>query len=160
MINWIQGSPLGRKFKALVSHDGTFVADAKISTEELWFMQREVAPLPLPTHKSQTPPFLKRKLTLLLRKFNGTFWDARQNYRRWDPSAPERIRQFATPMLVIHSDKDYRLPVSEGLSLFNVLQERGVPSRFLNFPDENHWLVSLLLIYHVHVELGVGLTRC
>ena len=43
MINWIQGSPLGRKFKALVTHDGTFVADAKISTEELWFMQREVS---------------------------------------------------------------------------------------------------------------------
>nr|AAB67282.1 secreted dipeptidyl peptidase [Aspergillus fumigatus] len=115
MINWIQGSPLGRKFKALVSHDGTFVADAKVSTEELWFMQRE---------------------------FNGTFWDARDNYRRWDPSAPERILQFATPMLVIHSDKDYRLPVAEGLSLFNVLQERGVPSRFLNFPDENHWVVN------------------
>lgn len=42
MINWIQGSDLGRKFKALVSHDGTFVADAKVSTEELWFMQHEV----------------------------------------------------------------------------------------------------------------------
>lgn len=44
-------------------------------------------------------------------------------------------------MLIIHSDLDYRLPVSEGLSLFNILQERGVPSRFLNFPDENHWYV-------------------
>lgn len=42
-------------------------------------------------------------------------------------------------MLVIHSDKDYRLPVSEGLGLFNVFQERGIPSRFLNFPDESHW---------------------
>jgi dipeptidyl aminopeptidase/acylaminoacyl peptidase len=130
MINWIQGSPLGRKFKALVSHDGTFVADAKISTEELWFMQHEVCPPP--------PPLYSRANSNCL-KFNGTFWDARENYRRWDPSAPERILQFATPMLVIHSDKDYRLPVAEGLSLFNVLQERGVPSRFLNFPDENHW---------------------
>lgn len=44
-------------------------------------------------------------------------------------------------MLVIHSDKDYRLPVSEGVALFNVLQERGVPSRFVNFPDESHWYV-------------------
>lgn len=42
MINWIQGNPLGRKFKALVSHDGTFVADAKISTEELWFIEHDV----------------------------------------------------------------------------------------------------------------------
>ncbi|KAL4809838.1 putative dipeptidyl-peptidase 5 [Aspergillus unguis] len=126
MINWIQGSPLGRKFKALVTHDGTFVADAKISTEELWFMQRE---------------------------FNGTFWEARDNYRRFDPSAPERILQFATPHLVIHNDLDYRLPVAEGLSLFNVLQERGVESRFLNFPDENHWVTNPenSLVWHQQV---------
>ncbi|EAU30066.1 dipeptidyl-peptidase 5 precursor [Aspergillus terreus NIH2624] len=115
MINWIQGSDLGRKFKALVCHDGTFVADAKISTEELWFIEHD---------------------------FNGTFWGARDNYRRWDPSAPERILQFSTPQLVIHSDQDYRLPVAEGLAMFNVLQERGVPSRFLNFPDENHWVLK------------------
>lgn len=42
MVNWIQGMPLGRKFKALVSHDGTFVAEAKIGTEELFFMQHDV----------------------------------------------------------------------------------------------------------------------
>ncbi|KAF7588419.1 putative dipeptidyl-peptidase 5 [Aspergillus hancockii] len=126
MINWIQGSDLGRKFKALVSHDGTFVADAKISTEELWFMQHD---------------------------FNGTFWDNRENYRRWDPSTPERILKFATPQLIIHSDLDYRLPVAEGLSLFNVLQERGVPSRFLNFPDENHWVINKenSLVWHQQV---------
>ncbi|PLB35375.1 dipeptidyl peptidase DppV [Aspergillus candidus] len=126
MVNWIQGSDLGREFQALVTHDGTFVADAKISTEELWFMQRE---------------------------FNGTFWDARDNYRRWDPSAAERILKFATPHLIIHSDLDYRLPVAEGLSLFNVLQERGVPSRFLNFPDENHWVINPenSLVWHQQV---------
>lgn len=45
MINWIQGNDLGRKFKALVSHDGSFIADAKINTEELWFAQHEVYPL-------------------------------------------------------------------------------------------------------------------
>ena len=54
----------------------------------------------------------------------------------------ENILAFATPQLVIHNDLDFRLPVSEGLALFNVLQERGVPSRFLNFPDENHWVVG------------------
>ncbi|KAJ5151226.1 uncharacterized protein N7482_010478 [Penicillium canariense] len=126
MMNWIQGNPLGRKFKALVSHDGTFVADAKISTEELWFIEHD---------------------------FNGTFWANRDNYRRWDPSAPERILQFDTPMLIIHSDKDYRLPVSDGLGLFNVLQERGVPSRLLNFPDENHWVTSKenSLVWHQQV---------
>lgn len=44
MMNWIQGNPLGREFKALVTHDGTFVADAKISTEELWFTEHDVRP--------------------------------------------------------------------------------------------------------------------
>lgn len=41
-INWIQGNDLGRTFKALVNHDGTVVADARISTEELWSMQHDV----------------------------------------------------------------------------------------------------------------------
>ncbi|KAL4928138.1 dipeptidyl peptidase DppV [Aspergillus undulatus] len=126
MVNWIQGAELGREFKALVTHDGTFVGDSKIGTEELWFIERD---------------------------FNGTFWGARDNYRRWDPSAVERILQFATPHLVIHNDLDYRLAVSDGLSLFNVLQERGVPSRFLNFPDENHWVTNPenSLVWHQQV---------
>ncbi|KKK23456.1 hypothetical protein ARAM_003969 [Aspergillus rambellii] len=126
MVNWIQGSDLGREFRALVSHDGTFVADAKVSTEELWFIEHD---------------------------FNGTFWANRDNYRRWDPSAPERILKFSTPQLIIHSDLDYRLPVSEGLALFNILQERGVPSRFLNFPDENHWVLNKenSLVWHQQV---------
>lgn len=47
-----------------------------------------------------------------------------------------------TPELVIHSELDYRLPVTEGLSAFNVLQARGVPSRLLVFPDENHWVLK------------------
>jgi hypothetical protein len=55
MINWIQGNPLGRKFKALVSHDGTFVADAKISTEELWFIEHDVCTLGLVLDPSLTP---------------------------------------------------------------------------------------------------------
>ncbi|OJK03535.1 hypothetical protein ASPACDRAFT_21776 [Aspergillus aculeatus ATCC 16872] len=126
MVNWIQGSELGRKLKALVSHDGTFVADAKIATDELWFIEHD---------------------------FNGTFWANRDNYRRFDPSAPERILQFSTPQLVVHSDKDYRLDVAEGIALFNVLQERGVPSRFLNFPDEDHWVTNQenSLVWHQQV---------
>ncbi|KAL2214806.1 putative dipeptidyl-peptidase 5 [Thermoascus aurantiacus ATCC 26904] len=127
MINWIQGNDLGRTFKALVSHDGTFVADAKISTEELWFMQHD---------------------------FNGTFWDARDNFRRWDPSAPERIRQFSTPRLVIHTaTRTSGWRCRKGLALFNILQERGVPSRFLNFPDENHWVLKPenSLVWHQQV---------
>lgn len=49
---------------------------------------------------------------------------------------------WETPQLVIHSEKDFRLPVSEGLAAFNVLQSRGVESQFLHFPDENHWVLK------------------
>lgn len=43
---------------------------------------------------------------------------------------------------MIHNELDYRLPVSEGLAVFNILQELGVPSKFLTFPDENHWVLK------------------
>lgn len=56
MMNWIQGNPLGRKFKALVTHDGTFVADAKISTEELWFTEHDV-------RRSSSYPWLSKQLS-------------------------------------------------------------------------------------------------
>lgn len=110
MVNWIQGHALGREFQALVTHNGVTSTLNQYATEELWFMQYD---------------------------FNGTLWDNRENYERWDPLA--YAGEFATPHFVVHSSKDYRLPVSEGVMLFNVLQSRGVESRFLNFPDENHW---------------------
>ncbi|KAI5781889.1 dipeptidyl-peptidase [Geopyxis carbonaria] len=115
MVNWIQGHPLGREFRALVTHDGVFSTLNQYASEELWFMQHD---------------------------FNGTFWADNENYARWDPAKPELIAQWATPHLVVHNDLDYRLPVSEGVALFNVLQERGVESRFLGFPDENHWVLG------------------
>ncbi|KAI9740368.1 MAG: putative dipeptidyl-peptidase 5 [Cirrosporium novae-zelandiae] len=126
MINWIQGSPLGREFQALVTHDGVFSAEGEIGTEELWFMQHD---------------------------FNGTLWDNRENYERFSPSRADHLLQYATPHLVIHNELDYRLPISEGIGLFNVLQERGVPSRFLSFPDENHWVTNQenSLVWHQQV---------
>lgn len=72
-------------------------------------------------------------------QLNGTFWDSYDNWVRDDASAPEHIFRFSTPHLIVHSDMDYRVDIMEALSIFNVLQERGVPSRFLNFPDETHW---------------------
>jgi dipeptidyl aminopeptidase/acylaminoacyl peptidase len=113
MVNWIQGNDLGRKFKALFTHDGTFSTLAQYASEELWFMQHD---------------------------FNGTLWDNYDNYERWNPA--NHTDQWATPHLIVHNERDYRLPISEGISAFNVLQERGVPSKFLSFPDENHWVLN------------------
>lgn len=124
MINWIQGNPLGRKFKALVCHDGVFSTNAQYGSEELWF----------PIHD-----------------FGGSFITHPENYAKWSPS--NNVKNWATPELVIHNEKDYRLPISEGLAAFNVLQEKGVPSKFLTFPDENHWVLNPenSLLWHTEV---------
>ncbi|ROW11194.1 hypothetical protein VMCG_01137 [Cytospora schulzeri] len=113
MVNWIQGHDLGRRFKALVCHDGVFSTLNQYASEELFF----------PVHD-----------------FGGTLWENREGYEKWDPA--RFTGEWATPQLVIHSELDYRLTISEGVSAFNVLQTRGVPSKFLVFTDENHWVLK------------------
>lgn len=113
MMNWIQGHPLGREFKALVCHDGVFSLANQLSSDEQYF----------PTHD-----------------FGGEYWNAIEDWEKWNPA--RFTGNWATPQLVIHNELDYRLPISEGLAAFNVLQERNVESRFLTFPDENHWVLK------------------
>lgn len=113
MVNWIQGQPLGRKFKALVTHDGVFSMTSQLASEELYFPFHDMA---------------------------GPLWKVPENWARWDPS--RFTENWQTPHLVIHNELDYRLTIAEGLSAFNVLQARGVESAFLTFPDENHWMLN------------------
>jgi dipeptidyl aminopeptidase/acylaminoacyl peptidase len=63
--------------------------------------------------------------------------------------------QFSTPHFIVHNTLDYRLPESDGIALFNVLQAKGIPSRFLNFPDENHWVLNQenSLVWHTDGDL-------
>ncbi|KIW55633.1 hypothetical protein PV05_04365 [Exophiala xenobiotica] len=124
MMNWMQGHDLGRKFKALVCHDGVFSMTGQVASEEQYF----------PVHD-----------------LGGPIWERQEMYDRWDPS--RFTKNWATPMLVIHNELDYRLTISEGLSAFNVLQMRGIESRFLSFPDENHWVLKPenSLVWHLVV---------
>ena len=124
MMNWIQGHDLGREFKALVCHDGVATTMADYGSEELWFINHDM---------------------------NGTIWDSREVYNAWDPL--KHAANFATPQFIIHNDLDFRLPVSEGITMFNALQELGVPSRFLNFPDEGHWVLSQENSLFWHTEI-------
>jgi len=111
-INWILGHT--DRFKCLVSHDGMFNAESTWgSTEELWFNDWE---------------------------FKGTPYDNRAMYEKWSPH--QYAKNFKTPTLVIHSQLDYRLDVSEGFQLFTTLQMLGVPSKMLYFPDEGHWILK------------------
>ncbi len=70
----------------------------------------------------------------------GRPWDDHENLDHWNP-----LRQsidIATPTLVIHGEKDYRVPVTQGLLCYSVLRNRGIPARLVHFPDENHWVLK------------------
>ena len=118
MANWILGHT--DRFKCIVSHDGMFnPVSAYGTTEELWFNEWE---------------------------FKGKPWDyygkpaSTDPYRKWSPALA--AKNFKTPTLVIHSQLDYRLDLSEGLQLFTTLQRLNVPSKMLYFPDEGHWVLK------------------
>ncbi|HTR80633.1 MAG TPA: S9 family peptidase [Bacteroidota bacterium] len=116
MIDWIEGHNDEGIFKVLVGHDGDYnTISAYGSTEELWFEEWE---------------------------FKGTPWTNRELYEKFSPS--NFVTHFKTPMLVIHSQLDYRLDVSEGFQMFTALQRMHVPSEMLYFPDEGHFVLKPL----------------
>jgi dipeptidyl aminopeptidase/acylaminoacyl peptidase len=129
MINWIQGHNNDPRFqfKVLVSHDGVFNLSSMYgATEELWFTDWE---------------------------FKGTPWTNPAMYERWSPS--NFVKNFKTPMLIIHGELDYRVPIGEGLQLFTAVQRMGVDSKLLIFPDEGHWVLkpqNSQLWYHTVLE--------
>ena len=88
-----------------------------------------------------------------LDSFTGTtdaayYWekewgDPLRDPERYEQNSPHRFADaIRTPMLVVHGDKDYRVPIGEALRLWYDLRKRGVPSKFLYFPDENHWVLT------------------
>jgi dipeptidyl aminopeptidase/acylaminoacyl peptidase len=112
MINWIAGQT--DRFKALVTHDGVFdLVSMYGSTEELWFPEWELG---------------------------GPYWANPEGYARFNPR--DFVRSFRTPTLVVHGERDYRVPVEQGLAMFTALRRQGVPARLLVFPDENHWVLK------------------
>jgi dipeptidyl aminopeptidase/acylaminoacyl peptidase len=113
MINWIAGNWPDR-FKCLVNHDGIFDARTMYySTEELWFDEWE---------------------------HGGPYFLNPEKFERFNPSA--HVTAWKTPMLVIHSEQDFRIPVEQGIATFTALQRRGIESRFLTYPNENHWVLK------------------
>jgi dipeptidyl aminopeptidase/acylaminoacyl peptidase len=71
-------------------------------------------------------------------------WTNLEELEKWNPARPELLAEWknAPPTLVVHSDMDYRCPITEGLATYRTLKVHGVPSRFLNFSDEGHWVLN------------------
>jgi dipeptidyl aminopeptidase/acylaminoacyl peptidase len=112
MVSWIAGHT--DRFKVLVDHDGVFNPVSMAgSTEELWFVDWE---------------------------FGGTVYANRALYEKWSPL--NFVPHWRTPMLIVHSQLDYRVDPSEGYQAFTALKGRGVPAKFLYFPDEGHWVLK------------------
>ncbi|MCB9249781.1 MAG: S9 family peptidase [Ignavibacteriales bacterium] len=112
MINWIEGHT--DRFNALICHAGVFNIESMYgTTEELWF----------PEWENQ-----------------GTPWENRELYQKWSPHM--FVKNFKTPMLVIHGANDFRVPFSQAMELFTSLQRVGVKSKLLYFPDEYHFITK------------------
>lgn len=106
------------RFKAFIAHDGIFNEEAQyLETEEMWFENWDKG---------------------------GAFWDkdnkvAQEAYAH---SPHKLVQNWDTPILIIHSEKDYRVVVTQGMTAFNAAVLRGVPAEYLYFPDENHWILQ------------------
>lgn len=113
MVNWIAGV-WNEPFKALVSHCGIF--DTRMmgyATEELWFTDWENG---------------------------GSVFTKPDNYDTFNPML--HADKWRVPMLVVHGDKDYRVPMEQGIGTFTACQAKGIASKYLRFPDENHWVLK------------------
>ena len=113
MVNWIAGN-WPEPWKCLVSHDGIF--DTRMmaySTEELWFSEWENGGVP---------------------------WERAAEMEKFNPV--NHVEKWRVPMLVVHGALDYRIPDEQGIAVFTAHQRRGIESRLLHFPDENHWVLK------------------
>ena len=112
MIYWIAGHT--NRFTCLIAHDGVFnTVSMGGSTEELWFPDWE---------------------------FGGTLYANRDGWEKWSPV--NFVKNWKTPILIVHSQLDYRVDLSEGYQAFTAARQMGVPAKFLYFPDEGHWILK------------------
>ena len=124
MMNWIAGNWPDR-FKCIVNHAGIFdTRSMYYTTEELWFTEWENG---------------------------GPYFTNPAKHEQFNPA--NFLNQWRTPMLVIHGEKDFRVPYSQGLAAFTALQRRGIESRLVMYPDENHWILKPANSLQWHAEV-------
>ncbi|MCK9447563.1 MAG: S9 family peptidase [Bacteroidales bacterium] len=116
-VFWLAGNH-NKRFKAFIAHDGMFNFEQQyLETEEMWFVNWDLG---------------------------GPFWDKTNKTAQWSyANSPHKfVQNWDTPILVIHSEKDYRIVASQGMAAFNAAILRGIPAEYLYFPDENHWVLK------------------
>jgi dipeptidyl aminopeptidase/acylaminoacyl peptidase len=114
-VYWLAGNH-NKRFKAFISHCGLFNLESWYgTTEEMFFANHDL---------------------------EGSYWQPNLP-ETWKLDSPHRyVQNWDTPLLVIHGGKDFRVPESEGMQAFQAAQLRGIPSKFLYFPDEGHWVTQ------------------
>lgn len=111
---WLAGNHKGR-FSSFVSHCGVFNLESMYgATEELWFTNWENG---------------------------GPYWDAKARKKYDEHSAHRYARHWDTPILIITGEKDFRVPYTQSLEAFTVAQVKGIPSKLIVYPNENHWVL-------------------
>jgi len=116
-VFWIAGNHNNR-FKALIAHCGVFNSEMEyLTTEEMFFDDWELGGAPWETNNK-----------IAMHSYNQ--------------SPHKFVKNWNTPILIIHGGKDFRIPYTQGMAAFNSAQMLGVPSKFLFFPDENHWVLK------------------
>ena len=116
-VYWLAGNHDNR-FKAFFSHAGIFNTEAQyLETEEMFFANWDMG---------------------------GSFWDISNDVaQRTHTNSPHKfVDKWNTPIMVSHGEYDYRILASQGMMAFNAAQLKGIPSRMLIFPDENHWITK------------------
>jgi dipeptidyl aminopeptidase/acylaminoacyl peptidase len=128
MQDWFAVNEISKDLRCLISHCSVYNFESMWgTTDELWFDEYE--------HK-------------------GLPWEYPDKYREFSPhTRAANLAKYKTPMLVIHNDLDFRCPIGQGHELFQALQRQGVPSRFVNFPDEGHWVSKAANSMHWHREV-------
>jgi len=134
MMNWFAVNEAAKRFKCLITHCSVWNFESMWgTTDELWFDEFEHGGLP---------------------------WEIPGKYREFSPHAKAaKLKENKTPMLVIHNDYDFRCPIGQGHELFTTLQRQGVPSRFVNFPDEGHWVLKPKNGAYWHKEVFAWLAK-
>jgi dipeptidyl aminopeptidase/acylaminoacyl peptidase len=114
-VYWLAGNH-NKRFKSFISHCGMFNMESWYgSTEEMFFANHDNG---------------------------GPYWDQKISPNNFDASPHKFVKNWDTPILVIHNEKDYRVPLNQGMEAFTAAQLKGIKSKFLYFPDENHWVVK------------------